>query len=89
MIDEWNEGVDSRKAEPTEQKAAYGGELQYKIAEESTKLNDLIEKANREGRSPARLQTVKDSLRAIKVKVYTECMQMDEKRAQRIADKDN
>jgi MoxR-like ATPase len=88
MIDEWNEGVDSRKAEPTEQKAAYGGELQYKIAEQGQKLNDLIEKANREGRSPVRLQTVKDSLRAIKVKVYTECMQMDEKRAQRIADKD-
>lgn len=88
MIDEWNEGVDARKAEPNETKAAYGGELQYKITEQTARLNDLIEKANREGRSTARLQVVKDSLRAIKVKVYTECMQMDETRAKRIADKD-
>lgn len=89
MVDEWNEGIDSRRAEPGEAKASYGGELQYKISEQSKKLNDMIEKANREGRSTARLDSVKDALRAVKVKVYVECMNMEEARANRIAGKDD
>lgn len=87
MIDDWNKGIDDRRSEPDQAKAAYGGEIQYKVSETNKELATLIELANREGRSIARLDAVRVALRALKVKVYTECMKMDEKRAERMADK--
>jgi MoxR-like ATPase len=88
LIDEWTEGVDSRRGQDRETRASYGGEIQWKIKQKHTDLIDLIERANREGRTTTKLEGVRDRLRGLKAKVYVECMEMDEERATRIVQKD-
>ena len=88
-IQELQTGIDARKAKSATERAQYGGEVQFKIQETTTELNTLIEKANRQGRSTARLESVKDSLKGLKVKVLTDCMGLSQDRATARAAKDD
>lgn len=71
----------AQKGLSTEKRATYGADAKHKLDERDTVLRDLIEKAKRQGRSTAKLETVRDFGKAVKVELYTICMNMTEERA--------
>jgi MoxR-like ATPase len=86
QLDDINTELNARRGQALESKAAYGGTANFKLTEIAKKLNDLIEDANRKGRSTARLEAVKDQLRATKVAVFVTCMNMPPERAKLMGD---
>jgi MoxR-like ATPase len=81
-------GVESRKGQSKDKRAEYGGEAQYKVSEIRKRINDLTEKANREGRSTTRLEGLVAQTKIVKEKIFTECLNVPEDRAKRMAEKD-
>lgn len=81
MIEDIDANISSRKGQSVEIRAQYGGEAQHKVGVITKKLNDQIEKANQQGRSTAKLDQVKDQLKAVKVRIFVECMNVPADRA--------
>ena len=81
LVAEWGRGIDARKAKSKEERAQYGGEVQFKVSEGKKEIDTLIEKAKRQGRSTVRLEEVKTSFRGIQQKVLTDCMNIAPDRA--------
>lgn len=84
----WEAEIEARKGRSAQERAQYGGEVQFKMQELLTELNSLIEKANRQGRSTARLESVKDAMRGLKLRVLTDCMGLPADRAAKKANAD-
>jgi MoxR-like ATPase len=88
MLDEISGRVDSLKGKNGDERAAYGGEAQFKLTEIKKDLNKLTEDANRQGRSTSRLDALHVGIKAIKQKVFIETLNVPEDRAKRMAEKD-
>lgn len=88
MLDEIVTRVDSLAGKSNDERAGYGGEAQFKLTEIKKNLNKLIEDANRQGRSTARLEALKTGITSVKQKVYIDTLNVPEDRAARMAAKD-
>ena len=88
MLDEIESEIDARKGGAIKDRAAYGGEAQSKVTDISNKLNDLIEKAKREGRATTKLLEVKSRLRGVKTRIFVECLNVPADRAAKMGDDD-
>lgn len=84
-LDEIDAEVTNRKGQSVENRARYGGEAQSKVGEVSTQVEKLREKANREGRSTAKLDEVVDRAAAIKQRIFVECLNVDPERAKKMS----
>jgi MoxR-like ATPase len=85
MLDEIESEITSRKGQSVESRARFGGEAQAKVGDLSAKAEKLREQANREGRSTAKLDEVIDRTRAIKQRIFVECLNVDPSRAARMS----
>ena len=84
-IEEIEAEIDKRQGQAAKERAAYGGEASFKLQELTKELTTAVEKANRAGRSTARLDGVSDRLRNVKVKVLQQCLNMPPEKAQAMA----
>ncbi len=73
--------IDARHGQSVATRAEYGGQANALLGELTRRLADNIEQANRQGRSTAKLDSVRDQLRAVKVRVFTDCLNMPADRA--------
>jgi MoxR-like ATPase len=89
ILDEISAEVDARKGQSADTRAQYGGEAQFKVAEVIRQLDKLEEEGNRAGRSTSRLSSVHSNAKALKAKIYVECLSMPAEAAQRMANKKN
>lgn len=87
MLDDIDKGLASRKGQSVQTRAAYGGEVQAKLADITSRLSKATETANRQGRSTARLDSVRDHLKSTKVTVLTTCLNLTPDRAAMVAEK--
>lgn len=85
MLDELESEIASRKGQSTENRARYGGEAQEKVRQIQTEVNKLVEQANREGRSTAKLDSIIDRTRAVKSRIFVECLNVDPERAAKMS----
>jgi MoxR-like ATPase len=83
-VEDIESGIDERKGQALDKKAKYGGEAKHKTDLMLTEINKTIEKANREGRSTTRLEAVLDQLKAVRVRIYVECLNVAQDRAERM-----
>lgn len=81
MLDDIDAEITARKGKSVEIRAQYGGEAQHKVGVITKKLNDQEQKANQQGRSTTKLEQVRDQLKATKVRIFVECMNVPADRA--------
>lgn len=87
QLEEIVAGVTERKGKAKDERAAYGGEAQFKVQEIKSSIDKLIEKANREGRSTTRLDGVLGQLQSVRKLIFVECLNVPEDRAERMSAK--
>lgn len=85
QLDEIVSGVVERKGKAKDERAAYGGEAQFKVSDIKGKIEKLTEKANREGRSTTRLDAVRDQIKTVKTMIFVECLNVPQDRAERMS----
>lgn len=84
MLEEIEQGINERKGQSVQTRAEYGGEAKYKADNIQKSLNDLIEQANRQGRSTIRLQGIEDQVKALKVRIFVECLNVPQAKAEQM-----
>lgn len=88
MLNEISTHVDSLKGKNNDDRAQYGGEAQFKVKEIQKEIAKLTEEAHRQGRTTARLDAVQAGIKALKVKIYVDTLNVPEDRAARMAGRD-
>lgn len=86
QFDEIDAEVSSRKGQSVQDRARYGGEAQGKVNDIVNKAEKLREQAKREGRNTTKIDTVLDQGRALKQRIFVECLNVDAERAKKLAD---
>lgn len=83
QLDSISAEVDARSGQATSiaERAAYGGTAHYEIGEITTKLTATLEQANRDQRDTSALHAVSDKIKALRTKVYVQCMNVPADRA--------
>lgn len=84
MLDEINAEIDSRKGQALEKRSAYGGTAKFKVDEINKNLSKLTEEANRQGRSTAKLDSVRSQVKATRTKIFVECLNVPADKAERM-----
>ena len=77
----------AQKGKAVNSRSEFGTQTKHKIDTRDAELRALIEKANRQGRNTDKLEVVRDSLKTLKVAVFTICLGMSEAKAEHNASK--
>lgn len=84
QISEIEQTVETYHGQSMEKRASYGGEAKHKLDSIQKNVDQLIEKGHRQGKSTAKLEQVRDQVRRVKTRVFVECLNVPEDRAQRM-----
>lgn len=84
QISEIEQTVETYHGQSMEKRASYGGEAKSKLDSIQKSVDQLIEKGHRQGKSTAKLEQVRDQVRRVKTRVFVECLNVPEERAQRM-----
>ena len=74
QIDAFSAEIDKRKRKSLQERAAYGADVTHNLNQIQTKLSKQVEAAHREGRNPSVLDEVAAQIKALRLKVHTDCM---------------
>lgn len=78
-LDEVNLGIDSRKEQAYQSKAAFGTESSGKLKVMTRELEKLRDEAAKAGRSTARIDQVVERHKAVRRRIFTDLLDMDPK----------
>lgn len=74
QIDQISAEIDKRARKSLQERAQYGADANHSATQIQTKLTKQVEAAHREQRNPAVLEEVQAQIRALRLKIHTDCM---------------